>query len=159
MAVKGALDTSGMTNWQAFQAHAARALNGTLGLGGKIATNIAYNSPQMYTAGGLGYGVAQFFPGLALDPLHSGIFVGTAILVHSTIRPLIDLIADKQGQELTEERRRMIAVVNALAITALIGTMFSLKVPVIKGIFLTALSYVVAQGAVGSILPEKKPEE
>ena len=53
----------------------------------------------------------------------------------------------------------MIAVVNALAITALIGTMFSLKVPVIKGIVLTALSYVVAQGAVGAILPEKKSED
>ncbi len=154
MSTKG-IDTSGMSSWQLFQAQAGKAFNGALSLGGKIATNIAYNSPQMYAAGGLAYGVAQFFPGLGLDQLHSGIFVGTAILVHSTIRPLIDLIADMKGQELTEERRRMIAVVNALAITAFIGTVFSLKVSVIKGIFLTAVSYVVAQGALSTILPEK----
>ena len=134
-----------------FLTHAAQVYAGAIKLGGKIVHNIAYNSPQMYLASGLAFGVAKLYVSQQMNPLHAAMFVGTAIVAHSVVKPLIKLIVSQQEKEVSKNWTRLITLTNVVAITAGVATLLALKVTLIQGVALTAVTYLAANYALGAL--------
>jgi hypothetical protein len=134
-----------------FLTHAAQIYAGAVKLGGKMVHNIAYNSPQMYLASGLAFGVAKLYISQQMNPLHAAMFVGTAVVAHSVVKPLIKLIVSQHHKETPKNWTRLITVTNALAITAGVAALLALKVTLIQGVALTTVTYLVANGVLNAL--------